>query len=244
MQQYQQDQNLKNKLNKVNTDLRKYIDKVKLQPYYEPNISLDCVNYDVNIGKFSADIRSKGYFVVDDFFKQSLLFELNNFLLTHPFDSATESGVHHLNVPFCNSIFEDVQAVYRDLEDYKLEKSFFTLHWYETEAQENYNLYDGVKLEIFLTPEEYSMIEALGGTFVIEQDGSHFVSENPFYKQVNYENYETAVENAPFFGTYIGYKFNRALFTKGMVTSSPNIVFENEVQKAKKTLVLFLKKKT
>jgi hypothetical protein len=56
---------------------------------------------------------------------------------------------------------------------------------------------------------------------------------------------KTNIEGAPFYDKYIGYKFNRAVFTDySLVTSSPDIRFENEVHKAKKSINIFLKKKT
>ena len=244
MQQYHQEE-IRSKLDKVNRDLQLHCSKTNLQPYYKPNISLDTVSYDVNLGSFSNQIRTKGYFVVDNFFNHSVLYEINNFLLTHPYSSASDSGVHHLNVPFCKIIVEDVIAVYRDLENYELDKSFFTLHWYDEPTALFYNRYDGIKLEVFLTPTEHNLIESLGGIALHKPDNSFVSSTTPFYTHVDYKEMKTNIEGAPFYDKYIGYKFNRAVFTDySLVTSSPDIRFENEVHKAKKSINIFLKKKT
>ena len=135
---------LHKELNRLHTQLSNHMIKTNMAREYKPHISLDSVNHDVDKGRF-GEVYSNGYLAVDNFLQPYTLTQLNNFILTNMFKFATPLGAHHLNVEFCNLIYEDIQSVYRELEEYTVDKSFFTFFGYKEDTHLQPNFYDGLQ---------------------------------------------------------------------------------------------------
>jgi len=231
---------LDEELNKLHKQLSANMIKTNMARNYKPNIPLDSVNHDVNKGRFGEVFRN-GYFTVDNFLQPYTLNQLNNFILTNMFEYATPVGAHHLNVEFCDLIYEDIQGVYRELEEYKVHKSFFTFFGYKDDVQINPNFYDGIKLQIWFTPEIFCIDSSESGLHIFKECEYQINDEakNPFFQGVDVQK-DIPISNI----RCIPYAYNRAVFIYKKVSFTGKNMFQPEIYKKKASLTFLLKKST
>jgi hypothetical protein len=231
---------LHKELNRVHKQLSANMIKTNMARNYKPNIPLDSVNHDVNKGRF-GEVFSNGYFIVDNFLQPYTLNNLNNFILTNMFKFATPVGVHHLNVEFCDLIYGDIQSVYKELEEYKVYKSFFTFFGYKEDSRIEPNFYDGIKLDIWFTPEMFCIDSSESGVHVFKECEYKVNDENknPFFQWVDIQ------DNIPMSNIKcIPYVYNRAVFIYKKVSFTGINIFQPEIYKKKASLTFLLKKST
>jgi hypothetical protein len=231
---------LEEELNKLHKQLSANMIKTNMARNYKPNIPLDSVNHDVNKGRFGEVFRN-GYFTVDNFLQPHTLNQLNNFILTNMFKYATGVGAHHLNVEFCDLIYEDIQSVYRELEEYKVHKSFFTFFGYKKDTRIEPNFYDGIKLEIWFTPELFCIDSSESGTHIFKECEYKVADEakNPFFQWVDLPK-DIPIDTVK----CIPYAYNRAVFLYKKVSFTGLNIFQPEIYKKKASLTFLLKKST
>ena len=231
---------LQKKLDRLHEQLSANMIKTNMASNYKPIISLDSVNHDVTKGRFGEVFRD-GYFIVDNFLQPHTLIQLNNFILTNMFESATSVGAHHLNVEFCDLIYDDIQCVYKDLEDYNVDKSFFTFFGYKEDTQIAPNFYDGIKLEIWFTPELFCIDSSESGMHIFKECEYKVNDEakNPFFQGVD------LIKDIPIDTIKcIPYAYNRAVFLYKKVSFTGINIFQPEIYKKKASLTFLLKKST
>jgi hypothetical protein len=231
---------LHKELTRLHKQLSTHMVKTNMIRNYKPIISLDSVNHDVDKGRF-GEVYRNGYFVVDNFLQPHTLTQLNNFILTNEFEYATTIGAHHLDVEFCDLIYEDIQSVYRELEEYKVHKSYFTFFGYKDDVQIHPNFYDGIKLEIWFTPEMFCIDSSEGGTHIFTECDYKLndVAKNPFFQGVDVDDSVT-IKNIK----VIPYVYNRAVFINKKVSFTGKNMFQPEIYKKKASLTFLLKKST
>ena len=231
---------LQKELNRLHEQLSANMIKTNMAREYKPNIPLDSVNHNVNKGRFGEVFRN-GYFTVDNFLQPYTLNQLNNFILTNMFEYATPVGAHHLNVEFCDLIYEDIQGVYRELEEYKVYKSYFTFFGYKDDVQIHPNFYDGIKLEIWFTPEMFCIDSSESGMHIFTECDYKLndVAKNPFFQGVDV-NDKVPISNIK----VVPYAYNRAVFIYKKVSFTGKNMFQPEIYKKKASLTFLLKKST
>ncbi len=229
---------LHKELTRLHTQLSDHMVKTNMARDYKPIIALDSVNHDVDKGRF-GEVYKNGYFIVDNFLQPHTLNQLNNFILTNMFEHATFIGAHHLNVKFCDLIYEDIQSVYRELEEYEVHKSFFTFFGYKDSVNVDTNFYDGLKLEIWFTPEIFCIDSSEGGVNIFTECEYRLKDKNPFFQWVDLKE-KASIEDIK----VIPYAYNRAVFINKKVTFTGKNMFQPEIYKKKASLTFYLKKST
>ena len=231
---------LHKELNRLHTQLSNHMIKTNMAREYKPHISLDSVNHDVDKGRF-GEVYSNGYLAVDNFLQPYTLTQLNNFILTNMFKFATPLGAQHLNVEFCNLIYEDIQSVYRELEEYTVDKSFFTFFGYKEDTHLQPNFYDGLQLEIWFSPEIFCIDSSESGLHIFKECNYNVIenAQNPFFQGVDIED-DVPISDIK----VIPYAYNRAVFIYKKVSFTGKNMFQPEIYKKKASLTFLLKKST
>ena len=142
---------------------------------------------------------------------------------------------------FCDLIYEDIQGVYRELEEYKVHKSLFTFFGYKDDVQINPNFYDGIKLQIWFTPEIFCIDSSESGLHIFKECEYQVNDEakNPFFQGVDVQK-DIPISNI----RCIPYAYNRAVFIYKKVSFTGKNMFQPEIYKKKASLTFLLKKST